>query len=47
MTRLKVVVAVIATVSVLLINQNTHAHGGGLDKQGCHKEKATRTRHCH
>lgn len=23
------------------------AHSGGTDKHGCHKSKATNTRHCH
>jgi hypothetical protein len=32
---------------VLLGNAIVMAHPGRTDKKGCHKEKQTKTRHCH
>ncbi len=31
----------------LTLSLGAWAHSGGTDKNGCHQEKATGTRHCH
>lgn len=31
----------------LVLSVGAWAHSGGTDKNGCHQEKATGTRHCH
>ena len=37
-----ILIIALATTSITVF-----AHGGGLDKNGCHKETKTGTRHCH
>lgn len=34
-------------LSAMLVSSFSQAHGGRTDKNGCHKEKKTGTRHCH
>ena len=43
-----VVVLIVACVFLILVGgQSVFAHGGGLNAQGCHKERATGECHCH
>ena len=37
----------IITIIALLAASLAHAHSGGTDKQGCHMDHKTGTRHCH
>jgi len=34
-------------IAALLCAGFAHAHSGGTDKQGCHTDHKTGTRHCH
>lgn len=34
-------------IAALLCVSLAHAHSGGTDKQGCHMDRKTGTRHCH
>lgn len=34
-------------IAVLLCAGLAHAHSGGTDKQGCHMDRKSGTRHCH
>lgn len=43
MKRIFIIIALLAIVS----SSFSIAHGGRTDKNGCHKEKKTGTRHCH
>jgi endonuclease YncB( thermonuclease family) len=36
-----------ALLAALAIASSAHAHPGGLDKEGCHRDKAARQKHCH
>ena len=46
--RISVAVAIAACLFLILVGgQNVFAHGGGLNAQGCHKERATGECHCH
>lgn len=38
---------VIVLLTMLFLVSGTFAHSGGTDKNGCHRESATGTRHCH
>ena len=42
-----IVVACAALLLVSLVPQQTLAHGGGLNRDGCHRETATGGYHCH
>ncbi|MFD1261700.1 YHYH domain-containing protein [Entomomonas asaccharolytica] len=37
----------IILISSLLISNLGMAHSGRTDKNGCHRDKSTNTRHCH
>jgi hypothetical protein len=37
----------LAFISALLACGSVHAHGGGLDAQGCHTNRKTGDYHCH
>lgn len=41
------IAAILVTFGLLVPLQEAAAHGGGLDRYGCHRETATNTRHCH
>ena len=42
-----IVAAMAALLLVSLVPQEAFAHGGGLNKDGCHRETATGGYHCH
>lgn len=37
----------VALTLIALLTSSAYAHSGGTDKNGCHRERATGTRHCH
>lgn len=37
----------IGLIFIVLCNINAHAHGGRLNKQGCHNDRKRGTYHCH
>lgn len=37
----------IATLLMLAVSASAHAHGGGLNKDGCHTNRKTGDYHCH
>lgn len=37
----------VAAVLVAVFAVAAYAHGGGLDKKGCHHDRKTGTYHCH
>ena len=41
------IAAILVAFGLLVPLQEAAAHGGGLDRYGCHRETATNTRHCH
>ena len=43
----KLITTVVTGSLLMLPLQQAFAHGGGLDRHGCHRETATNTRHCH
>lgn len=40
-------IKIILVLTALFSVSTTFAHSGGTDKNGCHRESATGTRHCH
>lgn len=36
-----------AIIAAVLLCGSVWAHSGGTDKNGCHKERRTGTKHCH
>ena len=38
---------ILLAVAACAMNLGAWAHGGGLDKNGCHHDKATGSYHCH
>ena len=45
--RIRAVLVSLAIASITFIDMPSLAHGGGLNSQGCHNEKATGGHHCH
>lgn len=43
----KRLISTVVSVSFLVAPLHAFAHGGGLDRQGCHRETATGGYHCH
>ena len=39
--------AIACALLALSLSAPANAHGGGLDSEGCHTERATGERHCH
>jgi len=39
--------AVVSLVVMTAYSSASYSHGGGVDKNGCHKDSGTNTRHCH
>ena len=39
--------AIIISLCLLALSSAAHAHGGGLNKQGCHNNRKTGDYHCH
>lgn len=39
--------ALLLTCAGLLMASNSHAHGGGLNSEGCHNNRKTGDYHCH
>lgn len=37
----------VAAMLALLVATEARAHGGGLDANGCHRDRKAGTRHCH
>lgn len=44
---MKRILAAIIAVTLAAASLSAYAHGGRTDKNGCHKDRATGTRHCH
>ena len=39
--------AILISICLLALSSAAHAHGGGLNKQGCHNNRKTGDYHCH
>ncbi|WP_425493318.1 YHYH domain-containing protein [Microvirga zambiensis] len=39
--------ALLAVILTMVLTGSAFAHGGGLDRNGCHTDRKTGDRHCH